>query len=61
MSHLSGCACSKHMICGLKQLHHLAPAPNNRIHSNKQGRAAVSFAKFEENVAFTNASFPACR
>ena len=34
---------------------------NNRIHSNKQGRAAVTVAKFEENVAFTNASFPACR
>jgi hypothetical protein len=34
---------------------------NNRIHSNKQGRAAVTFAKFEENVVFTNARFPACR
>jgi len=34
---------------------------NNRIHSNKQGRAAVPFAKFEDNVAFTNARFPACR
>ncbi len=28
---------------------------NNRIHSNKQGRAAVAFAKFDENVVFTNA------
>ena len=35
--------------------------PNNRIHSNKQGRAAVTFAQFEENVAFTTARFPACR
>jgi len=26
----------------------------------KQGRAAVTFAKFEGNVAFTNARFPAC-
>jgi hypothetical protein len=34
---------------------------NNRIHSNKQGRAAVTFAKFEKNVAFTNARVPACR
>ena len=29
--------------------------------SNKQGRVAVTFAKFEGNVAFTNARFPACR
>jgi hypothetical protein len=34
---------------------------NNRIHSNKQGRTAVTFAKFEQNVAFTNTRFPACR
>ena len=31
------------------------------MHSNKQGRAAVTFAKSEENVAFTNARFAACR
>ena len=37
--------------------------PNNCIHSNtnKQSRAAVTVAKFEEKVAFTNARFPACR
>lgn len=30
----------------------------DRIHFNKQGTAAVTFVKFEGNVAFTNARFP---
>jgi hypothetical protein len=46
--------CIKKVLCFIK-------THNNRIHSNKQGRAAITFAKFEENVAFANARFPACR
>ena len=39
----------------------LSSTSHNRIHSNKQGRVAVTVAKLKENVVFTNARFPACR
>ena len=40
------------VVLFLSQLSNEKPH-NNRIHSNKQGRAAIAFAKFEENVSLT--------
>ncbi len=46
--------CRNHRLKQNNHIHYCVPVPN------KQGRAAVALAGFEENVTFTNARFPAC-